>query len=132
MRESKRKNMVNSYYRKDLLNNKLIKEENGDLWGWFIGITDIPSSHTVSVNLLPQYTTDTFTPVSLLTIRWDKCLIKIPIPPHFIPNIGYSVVKNAICISIVFFGKYQWKILFVAMPSNGGNILCLPSLEIFR
>ena len=22
--------------------------------------------------------------------------------------------------------------LFVAMPSNGGNILCLPSLEIFR
>ncbi len=29
MRESKRKNVVNSYYRKDLLNNKLVKEENG-------------------------------------------------------------------------------------------------------
>ena len=29
MRESKRKNMVNSYFRKDLLNNKLVKEENG-------------------------------------------------------------------------------------------------------
>ena len=53
MRESKRKNMVNSYYRKDLLNNKLIKEENGiTLVALIVTVVIIVILAGVSVKLL--------------------------------------------------------------------------------
>ena len=53
MRESKRKNMVNSYFRKDLLNNKLVKEENGiTLVALIVTVVIIVILAGVSVKLL--------------------------------------------------------------------------------